>query len=559
MPRVLDWDRVSTCSRMALAWMDLGGFGLGSGDGTLPSTLEPKCLMPRPRRTFAIISHPDAGKTTLTEKLLLYAGAINEAGAVKARAGRQKDAKSDWMELERERGISISTTVLQFEHEGYVFNLLDTPGHRDFSEDTYRVLSAVDAAIIVIDAAKGIESQTLKLFEVARRRRVPLITFVNKCDRPGLAPLELIDDLEAQLGLIATPMTWPIGLGPDFVGVIDVRDGGIWEFERSARGAKKATEIKVESLDVLGRVGEEASGELELLLGVGAAHNTERFLEGETTPVFFGSALWNFGIQQVLDAVAEMAPPPSAREDKDGFEIPIDGEFSGFVFKIQANLDPRHRDRIAFIRVCSGVFERGAQLVNGRTGRGFSAKYAHQMFGRERDTVETAYPGDIVGLINAMDLAVGDTLSVSGKIAYPAIPTFAPEHFRQAYNMDTSRFKQFRRGMAELDEEGVVQVLRHPERGEQQPILAAVGPLQYDVAFHRLEHEYGASVDLQPTPYSIARRTDPEGAETLRGVRGAEVLTRADGTLMALFQSVHRLDAVQRDHPDLLLDTIVVR
>ena len=516
--------------------------------------------MPTPRRTFAIISHPDAGKTTLTEKLLLYAGAIEEAGAVKARAGRQRDATSDWMDMERERGISITSTVLQFEHRGHIFNLLDTPGHRDFSEDTYRVLSAVDAAVIVLDAAKGIEDQTLKLFEVAKNRGIPLITFVNKCDRPSLAPLEILDDIETQLGLEPTPVTWPVGMGFEFQGVADRRDRSFWQFERTAHGAKEATEkqLKITDLAELGEVGSAASVDIELLDEVGIDHDQKRFLSGETTPVFFGSALWNFGVRLLLDAVVDMAPPPSARVDVKGEPHALDEPFSGFVFKIQANLDPRHRDRVAYVRVCSGSFERGMDLVNSRTSKPFGTKYAHNLFGRERETVDVAEPGDIVGLVNAGDLIIGDTLSIEGDVSYPPIPTFAPEHFRQAYNLDTGRYKQFRKGMEQLDEEGVIQVLRHPDRGDQQPVLAAVGPLQYEVAVRRLESEYGAKVDLQPTPYSVARRTDAEGAVILSALRDCEVLTRSDGALLALFHNVHRLEAARRNHPDVLLDTIVV-
>lgn len=516
--------------------------------------------MTTPRRTFAIISHPDAGKTTLTEKLLLYAGAIEEAGAVKARSGRQREATSDWMEMERERGISITSTVLQFDHMGHTFNLLDTPGHRDFSEDTYRVLSAVDAAVIVLDAAKGIEAQTLKLFEVAKTRGIPLITFINKCDRPSLPPLELLDDIEKQLGMMGTPVTWPVGQGSEFEGVADRRDSSFWRFQRTAHGAKAALEEHVEGhlLAGHGEIGETAAMEIDLLSGVGADHDQELFLSGQTTPVFFGSALWNFGVRLLLDSVVEYAPAPSARDDVNGVAQSLDSGFSGFVFKIQANLDPRHRDRVAYVRVCSGTFERGKDLVNHRTGKPFGTKYAHQLFGRERETVDVARPGDIVGLVNAGDLVIGDTLSESGDVQYPPIPTFAPEHFRQAYNLDTGRYKQFRKGMEQLDEEGVIQVLRHPDRGDQQPVLAAVGPLQYEVALKRLEAEYGAKVDLQPTPYSVARRTDAEGAAILSKLRDCEVLSRADGTLLALFHNIHRLDAAQRNNPDVLLDTIVV-
>lgn len=510
------------------------------------------------RRTFAIISHPDAGKTTLTEKLLLYAGAIEEAGAVKARAGRQRDATSDWMELEKSRGISITSTVLQFEYRGHVFNLLDTPGHRDFSEDTYRVLSAVDAAVIVLDAAKGIEAQTLKLFEVARSRGIPLLTFVNKVDRPSLSGLELMDDIEGQLGLAPTPITWPVGSGNDFQGVVDRRDGMVWRYVRSTHGATRAEEERAElSVATFGPVADSVRSELELLDAVGAEHDQKRFLAGETTPMFFGSALWNFGVRLLLDALIDLAPAPGPLTDRQERPHALTEPFSGFVFKIQANLDPRHRDRIAYVRVASGVFERGMQVTNVRTGRGFSTKYAHQLFGRERDTVERAYPGDIVGLVNAGDLHIGDTVTTGAKFLYPPIPTFAPEHFRVGRNMDTSRYKQFRRGITQLDEEGVVQVLRHPDRGEQEPILAAVGPMQYDVAVYRLENEFGAKIELTPTPYVLARRTDREGAERLRGRRNVEVVSRADGTLLALFTSQYHLEAAQRDLDGIVLDPIL--
>lgn len=516
--------------------------------------------MTAPRRTFAIISHPDAGKTTLTEKLLMYSGAISEAGAVKARAGKQRDVTSDWMDMERERGISITSTVLQFNYAGHVFNLLDTPGHRDFSEDTYRVLSAVDAAIIVLDAAKGIEAQTKKLFEVAKRMKTPLITLINKCDRPGLAPLELLDDIEDQLGIVATPLTWPVGMGPDFEGVVDRRDGAFWKFGRTEHGAHEAEEERFDGEDLKdhGDVGATAAAELELLDAVGADHDLELFLEGETTPVFFGSAVWNFGIRLLLDAIAELAPPPPPRVTIDGDTVPLDAEFSGFVFKIQANLDPRHRDRIAYLRVNSGQFERGIQLTNHRTGRTFTAKYAHQLFGRDRETVETAFPGDIVGLISSGNLQIGDTLSESGKLQYPPIPTFAPELFMKALNLDTSRYKQFRRGMAELDEEGAIQVLRHPLWGEQQPILAAVGQLQYEVCKARMEGEYGAKLELTPTTFTVARRTDQAGATALAADRHCEIVERRDGTLLALFNGNYRLDAARDKHPDIMLDTIMV-
>jgi peptide chain release factor 3 len=510
------------------------------------------------RRTFAIISHPDAGKTTLTEKLLLYSGAIAEAGAVRARAGRSRDVTSDWMELERRRGISITSTVLQFPHRGMVMNLLDTPGHRDFSEDTYRVLSAVDAAVIVLDAARGIEAQTLKLFHVAQARGLPLITFVNKLDRPGLKPLAIVDDIEDKLRIVATPVTWPVGEGADFEGVVDRRDMTLWQFERTARGGSIGDERRVPwqsaSRD---KHRLEATHELELLDGLEVHHDQKRFLAGESTPVFFGSALWNFGVRLLLDAVTDIVPAPPARPDADGVPAPTDGETAVLVFKMQANLDPRHRDHIAYLRVCSGRFERGMTFVNHRTGKGVSTKYAHQVFGRDRDTVDVAYPGDVVGLVNASDLQIGDSLSVSGRLVFPPIPTFAPEHFRIARNVDVARYKQFRKGMTQLDREGVVQVLRTHDGGEREPIVAAVGELQFDVALHRLSEEFGAEPRFDAAPFSLARRTDARGRDTLSGVRGVEMATRADGAILALFPNRWWLDRVERDHPDVVLDSIV--
>ncbi|MPZ54604.1 MAG: peptide chain release factor 3 [Acidimicrobiia bacterium] len=509
------------------------------------------------RRTFAIISHPDAGKTTITEKLLLYSGAIEEAGAVKARSGRQKDVTSDWMDMERDRGISITSTALQFQHNDVLLNLLDTPGHRDFSEDTYRVLSAVDGAIIVLDAAKGIEPQTLKLFQVAQARGIPLITFVNKLDRPALSPLELLDDVTEQLGLDTTPMTWPVGAGTEFEGVIDRRDHAFWKFDRTSHGAKVGKEERQTLETGQDPIRDEALQEIELLDAIGADHDQGSFLAAKTTPVFFGSALWNFGIRLLLDAVVDLMPSPTSRPDRGGELRPLDSPTSGFVFKIQANLDPRHRDRIAYMRLTSGEFRRGMNLKNHRNGREFSTKYAHQLFGRDRDTVDVAWPGDIIGLVNATDLKIGDTLSVGGDIEFPSLPTFAPEHFRTAHNLDIGRYKQFRKGISQLAEEGVIQVLRNANRGDQAPILAAVGPMQYDVALHRLQNEFGATVELSPTPYNIARKTDPASAETLTSMRDVEIATRDDGVLLALFYNEHRLDATQRQHPDLLLESVV--
>jgi peptide chain release factor 3 len=510
------------------------------------------------RRTFAIISHPDAGKTTLTEKFLLYGGAVQEAGAVKAR-GERRRVRSDWMELEQKRGISITSTVLQFPYHDHVLNLLDTPGHRDFSEDTYRVLAAADAAVMVLDAAKGIEPQTRKLFEVCRDRGVPLLTFVNKWDRPGRPPLELLDEIETQLRLTPTPVTWPVGAGEAFVGLVDRRDGSYTRFTRVARGAGEAGEerLDVSALADAGGDGEAASDELDLLDAVGHDLDQAGFEKGESTPVFFGSALTNFGVRLLLDGVVELAPPPMARPAVDGSTRALDDPFSAFVFKVQANMDPAHRDRIAFVRICSGRFDRGMVVTHGASGRPFATKYAHSVFGQERETVDEAFPGDVVGLVNATGVRVGDTLYADPPVAFPGIPSFAPELFASVRAKDSGRFKQFRSGIRQLDEEGVVQVLRDPDLGDQVLMLGAVGPMQFEVATHRLEHEFGAAVELTQTGYQVARVTDEASAPALRGMSGVRVLERADGALLALFESPYWLARVVADQPELRLDPLV--
>ncbi len=511
------------------------------------------------RRTFAIISHPDAGKTTLTEKFLLYGGAVQEAGAVKARGARRR-VRSDWMELEQKRGISITSTVLQFPYRDAVLNLLDTPGHRDFSEDTYRVMAAADAAIMVLDAAKGIEAQTLKLFEVCRQRNLPLVTFVNKWDRPGRDPLELLDEVESMLDIVPAPVTWPVGFAGDFRGLVDRRRDHYVRFARSARGASEAGEEVLDTAaaaQVEGAAWVTSTDELELLSGVGHELDVDRFRKGELSPVFFGSALTNYGVRLLLDAVVDLAPAPAPRDDVEGHPRPLDSAFSAFVFKVQANMDPAHRDRIAFVRVCSGRFERGMVVTHEPTGKPFSTKYAASVFGQERDTVDEAFPGDVVGLVNATDVKVGDALYQDEPVEFPRLPEFAPEHFMVARARDTSRFKQFRRGIAQLDEEGVVQVLRDPELGDQAPMLAAVGPMQFEVATHRLEGEFGAPVELSATSYRVARRTDEASTPALSAMGGVVVLERADGTRYALFESPYWLARVETEHPELRLEKLV--
>ncbi|MEU4681671.1 peptide chain release factor 3 [Streptomyces xinghaiensis] len=515
------------------------------------------------RRTFAVISHPDAGKSTLTEALALHARAITEAGAVHGKAGRRGVA-SDWMEMEKARGISVTSAVLQFAHRGCVLNLLDTPGHADFSEDTYRVLAAVDCAVMLIDAAKGLEEQTRKLFDVCRHRGIPVITFVNKWDRPGREALELLDEIEREFGLRPTPVTWPVGIAGHLRGLVDVREPErMLRYTRTPGGSKEALEEPVSATEAASADGpdwEQAVEELELLRADGAGFDRESFLAGKSTPVFFGAAISNIGVRLLLDALVDYAPPPGPRELEGGGTRPVDAPFSGLVFKVQANMDPAHRDRIAFLRVCSGVFERGATVTRAASGKPFATKYAHSVFGQDRSMVDTAYPGDVVGLVNAAALRVGDTLYAGPPAVFPAMPTFAPEHFAVARPTDISRSKQFRRGIAQLDEEGVVQVLVSELRGDQAPVLAAVGPMQFDVVSARMAGEFSAPVRLEPLPYHVARATDAEGAEALNGSRLArgEALTRIrDHAHLALFQDRWQANSFRRAFPDARLEPLL--
>jgi peptide chain release factor 3 len=512
------------------------------------------------RRTFAVISHPDAGKSTLTEALALHASAINHAGAVHGKAGR-RGVTSDWMAMERDRGISITSAALRFDYDGYVLNLLDTPGHADFSEDTYRVLEAVDCAIMLLDSAKGLEPQTLKLFDVCRSRQVPVVTFVNKWDRPGREPLELLDEIEQRIGLRPTPVNWPVGIAGDFRGLIERATSAYTAYTRTPGGADRALESVFSDDEALAREGAAYSAaveELALLDEVGASVDMPSFLAGESSPVLFGAALPNFGVRRLLDAMCALAPAPRDRLDSAGAPRPVDAPFSGLVFKVQANMDPAHRDRVAFVRVCSGRFSRGMVLTHAATGRPFATKYAQAMFGQDRETVDVAYPGDVIGLVNAGALRPGDTLFADLPVAFPPIPSFAPEHFAVIRCKDAGKHKQFRRGIDQLDSEGVVQVLSSDLRGDQAPVLAAVGPLQFDVVLHRLSHEFGARSELDHLDYSLARLTDAAGVSALAGVRGAEVLSRRlDGALLALFTDKWRLNAIARDNPSVRLDPLL--
>lgn len=494
------------------------------------------------RRTFAIISHPDAGKTTLTEKFLLYGGAVQLAGSVTARKN-QRATTSDWMELEKQRGISVSSTVLQFEYRGYCVNLLDTPGHKDFSEDTYRVLTAVDAAVMVVDAGKGIESQTRKLFEVCRQRGVPIFTFMNKLDRPSRDPLLLLDELERVLGIAAYPINWPLGNGADFRGLFDRQTKQVHFFEKVPSGAYRAP-VSVHDVSdhavrdtMTPETYMQVLEELAMLEGAGAGFNHEEVLAGKLTPVFFGSAVNNFGVQLLLDAFLDLAPTPRPRSIDGRVISPADSGFSGFVFKIQANMDPKHRDRLAFIRICSGKFERDMSVIHTRTGKKLRLSSSHKIFGRERETVDEAYPGDVVGLIGHSDFRIGDTLAQDPTLAYHEIPRFTPECFAWLQSPSTAQFKRFREGLEQLLQEGVVQSFLIPNSTQRVPLLGAVGPLQFEVVQFRLQTEYGAESRLEQAPWSIIRWV-VSGGPVDEGIlpTGARLAIDAKGQQVILFQ-----------------------
>lgn len=532
------------------------------------------------RRTFAVIAHPDAGKSTLTEALALHAHVISEAGAVHGKAGR-KATVSDWMEMEKDRGISIASSALQFEYapeghtgEPYMINLVDTPGHADFSEDTYRVLTAVDAAVMLIDGAKGLEPQTLKLFRVCKARGLPIVTVINKWDRPGMAPLELMDEIVQEIGLQPTPLFWPVGEAGDFRGLAKVSDDGEPEeyihFIRTAGGSTIAPEEHYSPEQAEEREGDAwltAAEEVELMTMDGALHDQELFLDCTTSPVIFASAMLNFGVHQILDTLCALAPSPGSRassqkaidEATAAFDAARDvtDDFSGVVFKVQAGMDKNHRDSLAFMRVVSGEFDRGMQVTHAQSGRSFSTKYALTVFGRTRNTVDTAYPGDIVGLVNAGTLAPGDTIYAGRKVQYPPMPQFAPEHFRTLRAKSLGKYKQFRKALDQLAAEGVVQILKNDARGDAAPVMAAVGPMQFEVMMARMDNEYNVETIAEPVPYSVARRTTPETAAELTKQRGCEVFTRTDGELIALFGDKWRLQFIEKEHPEFMLEPLV--
>lgn len=511
------------------------------------------------RRTFAVISHPDAGKSTLTEALALHAKLINEAGAIHGKAGR-KSTVSDWMDMEKARGISISSTALQFEYHDHVINLVDTPGHADFSEDTYRVLTAVDAAVMLIDSAKGLEPQTLKLFEVCKYRGIPIITVMNKWDRPGREALDLLDEIQENIGLLPTPLYVPVGIAGDFRGLLDRSTQQYIHFTRTAGGATIAPEeyfSSEQALEKEGEAWEKALEESELLNEMGQNHDQETFLAGTTTPVIFGSAMLNFGVKQLFEALINIAPAPKARAAIDDMPRDPTDPFSAIVFKVQAGMDLAHRDRFAFMRVVSGEFTRGMVVHHAQTDKPFATKYAMTVVGRDRETVDTAYPGDIVGLVNAMNLAPGDTLYSDSKTQFPPIPSFAPEHFAILRAKSTSKYKQFRKAIDQLDSEGVVQILRNDIRGDAAPVLAAVGPMQFEVVTARMTTEFNVEVVQENLGFELARKTNKESEVELNAQRGVEVFQRTDGVYIALISDKWRLQHLSREMPHLMLEPLI--
>ncbi len=514
------------------------------------------------RRNFAIISHPDAGKTTLTEKLLLYGGAIQQAGAVKAR-GQQRKVTSDWMELEKQRGISITSTVLQFGYGDKTINLLDTPGHQDFSEDTYRTLAAADNAVMLEDAAKGLEPQTRKLFEVCRMRQIPIFTFINKMDRPGQEPLDLLDEIESELGLSTFAVNWPIGSGELFRGVIDRANKEVVLFSRAERGKQsKEIRLKINDPELKNLVEEEllqkSLEEIEILDEAGSELDISLVLAGELTPVFFGSAMTNFGVRPFLDSFLELSQGPVARNSFDGPILPTSESFSGFVFKLQANMDPKHRDRVAFVRICSGRFKKDMTVQHARTGKQIRLSRPQKIFGQDRAVVDDAYPGDVIGLNNPGMFSIGDTLFIGRRVEFEGIPCFSPEIFSWLRNPNPSAFKNFRKGVNELREEGAVQILYDTDQSKRDPILAAVGQLQLEVVQHRLANEYGVETRIEPMGYQVARwvKGGWPALEKIGRIFNCKTVQDAWLRPVLLFKNDWNLNQLAEDHPEIELNTV---
>ena len=463
------------------------------------------------RRTFAIISHPDAGKTTLTEKFLLYGGAINLAGSVKGKA-TARHAVSDWMEIEKERGISVTSSVLQFEYDGYCINILDTPGHQDFSEDTYRTLMAADSAVMVIDASKGVEAQTRKLFKVCGMRGIPIFTFINKLDREAKDTFELLDQIEKELGIETCPINWPMGSGKEFKGIFDRANKQVITYSDTEKGTKegKAERIDLDDENLVSVVGQDAldtlNDEIELLDGASSEYDLDRIREGKLTPVFFGSALTNFGVEIFLKDFLKMSTTPLPRKSDKGLINPTDDEFSAFVFKIQANMNKAHRDRIAFMRICSGKFEADREVYHVQGGKSMRLSQPQQIMASERKILDTAYAGDIIGVFDPGIFFIGDTLTGGkNKFSYEGIPTFAPEHFAKVRQVDTMKRKQFMKGVSQIAQEGAIQIFKELNTGMEEIIVGVVGVLQFEVLKYRLENEYNVDIRLEPLAYEHIR------------------------------------------------------
>ena len=507
------------------------------------------------RRTFAIISHPDAGKTTLTEKLLLYGGAIQLAGTVKGRKS-SRHATSDWMDMEKERGISVSSSVMQFPHRECMLNLLDTPGHEDFSEDTYRTLTAVDSALMVIDAAKGVEDRTIKLMDVCRLRDTPIVSFVNKLDREGREPVDLLDEVEDVLGIRCAPMTWPIGMGKGFKGVFDLYNDSVYLFGARHEGRVQEGEV-IEGLDNpelderFGSLAEELREEVELVRGASHAFDLDAFLRGELTPVYFGSAINNFGVREVLDALVDYAPAPRPRETTGRVVEPTENAFTGFVFKIQANMDPQHRDRIAFMRVCSGHYRPGMKVRHVRLGRDVKIPNAITFLARDRGHTDDAWPGDIIGLHNHGTIQIGDTFSEGEDLKFTGIPHFAPELFRRAQLRDPLKAKALQKGLQELSEEGATQLFQPLDNNDL--ILGAVGPLQFDVVAQRLKDEYKVDCTFEAVNVNTARWVYCEDAKRMEEFRNKvsnNLAIDGGGDLAYLAPSRVNLELTQERWPE---------
>ena len=512
------------------------------------------------RRTFAIISHPDAGKTTVTEKLLLYGGAIKTAGSVKARKANTH-ATSDWMEMEKERGISVTSSVMQFPYDNHVINLLDTPGHEDFSEDTYRTLTAVDSALMVIDVAKGVEQRTIKLMEVCRLRDTPILTFINKLDREGKEPIELLDEVESVLNIECSPITWPIGMGKGFKGVYHLLENKVYLFE-SGKNASIGDNTLIDGIDnthldeVLGEeLAQEARDEIELITGTTNPFNIDDFLDGKQTPIFFGSAINNFGIENLLDGFIQYAPTPQGRESDVRNVMPNENKLTGFVFKIQANMDPKHHDRLAFMRIVSGEYQKGMKVLQVATGKQIKIANAVTFMSRERSSTDIAHAGDVIGIHNHGGIGIGDSFTQGEKIKFQGIPNFAPELFRRAQLKDPLKAKALQKGLDQLSEEGATQVFRPISNSSQ--ILGAVGILQFDVVAHRLKYEYGVDCQFETIDVATARWVSgsDKDIEQLKIKAGNNVAIDSAGMLTYLAPSMVNLQLTEERHPELIFSS----